>query len=230
MQDLTKFSPRARPQPVIAEGASVIVEPYDGEHHAVELWEGLGGTADAINDLLKYFPNGQFAEPSDFRTWLDTENASGSYVTRVFRAKETGRLVGMASYMRLDEKNGVIEVGAVAHGPAMQRSTMATEVHYLMARHIFDDLGYRRYEWKLNNENEKSHASAKRLGFTYEGVFRNHMVAKGRNRDTAWYAMIDSEWPARKAAFEAFLAQENFTADGRQIRTLAEIREAGAHG
>lgn len=229
MQDLTKFSPRARPQPVVAEGASVIVEPYDGERHAVDLWEGLGGTADAINDLLKYFPNGLFAEPSDFRAWLDAENASGSYVTRVFRAKETGRLVGMASYMRLDEKNGVIEVGAVAHGPAMQRSTMATEVHYLMARHIFDDLGYRRYEWKLNNENEKSHASAQRLGFTYEGVFRNHMVAKGRNRDTAWYAMIDSEWPERKAAFEAFLAPENFTAEGLQIRTLAEIREAGAH-
>tara|TARA_B100000378_G_scaffold83848_1_gene65988 strand:+ start:524 stop:1171 length:648 start_codon:yes stop_codon:yes gene_type:complete len=211
-------------------GTSVIVEPYDGERHAIDLWVGLGGTADAINALLLYFPNGPFVEPSDFRAWLDQTNASGSYITRVFRSVATGKLVGMASYMRIDEKNGVIEVGAVAHGPAMQRSTMATEAHYLMARHIFDDLGYRRYEWKLNNENEKSHASARRLGFTYEGVFRNHMVAKGRNRDTAWYAMIDSEWPERKAAFEAFLAPENFTDDGRQIRTLAAIRETGAHG
>ncbi|WP_180898352.1 GNAT family N-acetyltransferase [Martelella soudanensis] len=230
MQDLTGFTPRERPRPVVAEGVSVIVEPYDGERHAAELWQGLGGTADAINDLLKYFPNALFTGPADFRAWLDRENASGSYVTRVFRSRESGRLVGTASYMRLDEKNGVIEVGSVAHGPAMQRSTMATEAHYMMARHIFDDLGYRRYEWKLNNENEKSHSSARRLGFTYEGVFRNHMVAKGRNRDTAWYAMIDSEWPELKAAFEAFLAPENFTAGGMQVRSLAEIREDRANG
>ena len=230
MQDLSDFPPRARPQPIVQNGASVAVEPYDGARHGEELFEGLGGTADAINALLLYFPNGPFEGVSDFRAWLDRENASGSYVTRVFRSVESGKLVGMASYMRLDEKNGVIEVGAVAHGPAMQRSTMSTEVHYLMARHVFDDLGYRRYEWKLNNDNAKSHASAKRLGFAYEGVFRQHMVTKGKNRDTAWYAMIDSDWPALKAAFEAFLSPANFDAGGGQIRSLAAIREGAVHG
>lgn len=230
MQDLSRFTPRERPRPIIQKGASVIVEPYDGERHALDLWDSLGGTAEAINTLLLYFPNGPYDEPSGLRAWLDRENASGSYATRVFRSVETGKLVGMASYMRIDEKNGSIEVGSVAHGPQMQRSTMATEAHYLMARHIFEDLGYRRYEWKLNNDNAKSHAAAKRLGFTFEGVFRNHMVAKGKNRDTAWYAMIDSDWPARKAAFETFLAPSNFNADGSQIHSLAEIRQGGANG
>ncbi|AJY48121.1 GNAT family N-acetyltransferase [Martelella endophytica] len=224
MEDLSRFTPRLRPQPVHQRGISVTVEPYDVHDHGAGLWQALGREPAAVNALLQYFPNQDFTGRRDFDAWLDEQNASGQYVTRVFRRAGGGEIVGMASYMRIDERNGVIEVGAVAHGPAMQRSVMATEVHYLMARHAFDDLHYRRYEWKCHNENAKSKASAARLGFTFEGVFRKHMVAKGRNRDTAWFSMIDEEWPVIRAAFEAWLSPENFDGEGRQRRELAEIR------
>jgi RimJ/RimL family protein N-acetyltransferase len=127
--------------------------------------------------------------------------------------------------MRMDPANGVIEVGNVMFSPALQRTPAATEAMFLMARHIFEDLGYRRYEWKCNAANLPSQNAARRLGFLYEGLFRQHMIVKGRNRDTAWYAMLDSEWPARKRAFEAWLAEENFDAEGRQLRALSEFRE-----
>ncbi|MET3598375.1 GNAT family N-acetyltransferase [Martelella mangrovi] len=228
MSDLSGFSPRLRPQPVHQRGVHVTVEPYDRGEHGAALWDALGGTAEAVNTLLRFFPQPDFSGPDDFYAWLEAQNASGNLVTRVFRQAGTGTVVGMASYMRIDENNGSIEIGTVAHGPAMQRTPMATEVQYLMARHVFDDLGYRRYEWKCNSEHVVSRAAAARLGFTFEGVFRNHMVAKGKNRDTAWFSMIDSEWPSIRAAFEAWLAPENFDADGRQVRGLGEIRSGGA--
>ena len=112
----------------------------------------------------------------------------------------------------------------------MQRSPVSTETHYLLARHVFEDLGYRRYEWKCHNENAASKRTAERLGFTFEGIFRQHIVSKGANRDTAWYSMIDSEWPALKAAFEAWLAPENFDQNGRQVRRLEDIRASQMRG
>jgi len=130
----------------------------------------------------------------------------------------------MASYLRITPAHGVIEVGYIWYSPALQRTRMATEAMYVMARHAFEDLGYRRYEWKCNALNEPSRRAALRLGFAYEGVFRQHMVVKDRNRDTAWYSMLDSEWPAAKAAFEAWLQPGNFDAEGRQLRGLAELR------
>ena len=131
----------------------------------------------------------------------------------------------MATFMRIDTANGVCEVGSIAHAPSIQRSAIATEAQFLMMRHVFDDLGYRRYEWKLNDLNWPSHAAARRLGFTYEGLFRNHIVAKGRNRDTAWYAMIDADWPRVRRAFDLWLDPANFDEHGRQIRRLQDIRE-----
>jgi RimJ/RimL family protein N-acetyltransferase len=122
--------------------------------------------------------------------------------------------------MRIDAPNGVIEVGNVMFSPSLQRTAAATETMYLMAKYIFEDLGYRRYEWKCNALNLPSRRAAERLGFTYEGVFRQHMIIKGKNRDTAWFSMLDSEWPNCKQAFEAWLATENFDAEGRQKRTL----------
>ena len=226
MSDLSGFVPRLRPQRVHQRGLYVTVEPYDEGEHGAALWQALGGSADAVNVLLRFFPQPDFSGPADFYAWLDQQNASGNWVTRVFRRAGDGAVVGMASYMRIDEANGAIEIGSVAHGPAMQRSPIATEVQYLMARHVFDDLGYRRYEWKCNSEHVVSRAAADRLGFTFEGIFRNHMVAKGKNRDTAWFSMIDSEWPAIRAAFEAWLAPSNFDAEGRQVRDLKSIREA----
>jgi RimJ/RimL family protein N-acetyltransferase len=136
---------------------------------------------------------------------------------------ETGKATGWASYMRINPTHGVIEVGNILFSPALQRTRAATEAMYLMARHIFDDLGYRRYEWKCNAENAPSRRAALRFGFTFEGIFRQHMVVKGHNRDTAWFAMLDHEWPARKRAFEAWLQPENFDDSGRQRRSLAEL-------
>jgi RimJ/RimL family protein N-acetyltransferase len=126
--------------------------------------------------------------------------------------------------MRMDPANGAIEVGNILLTPSLQRTIAATEAMYLMARHIFEDLGYRRYEWKCNTNNAPSRRAAQRLGFTFEGIFRQHMVIKGRNRDTAWFSMLDSEWPARKTAFEAWLDPANFDDVGHQIKSLAQLQ------
>jgi len=133
---------------------------------------------------------------------------------------------GYASLMRIDAANGVVEVGNVLFSPSLQRTPAATETMYLMAKYIFEELGYRRYEWKCNALNLPSRRAAERLGFTYEGIFRQHMVVKGRSRDTAWFSMLDSEWPARRRAFEGWLAAENFDADGLQRRTLASFADS----
>ena len=130
----------------------------------------------------------------------------------------------MASYLRMEPQHGVIEIGHIWFAPALQRTRQATEAIFLMARHAFDELGYRRFEWKCDSLNGPSRRAAERFGFVFEGIFRQHMVVKGRNRDTAWYSMTDGEWPVRRAAFEAWLAPENFDRDGRQRRPLAEYR------
>ncbi len=139
--------------------------------------------------------------------------------------RESGRPLGHATYLRIAPNDRVIEVGNILYTPALQRTRGATEAMYLMARHAFEDLGYRRYEWKCNALNAPSRRAALRLGFTYEGTFRQHMIVKGRNRDTAWFAMLDSEWPSIKAAFEAWLSPDNFAEDGSQRFDLATIRE-----
>ncbi|MBU0738014.1 MAG: GNAT family N-acetyltransferase [Alphaproteobacteria bacterium] len=221
MRDLSTFKGCPSPQPVRLEGRFVVVEPYDRAAHLEPLWSGLGGIA--INPLLTYFTQPDFNGIEDFEAWLAAVQKSG-WVTEVFRDKATGKIVGMANYMRPDPANGVVEIGGVAHGPAMSRSPLSTEAHYLLARHVFDDFGYRRYEWKCHNENEPSKVTAKRYGFSFEGVFRQHMLSKGRNRDTAWFSMIDSEWPLIRAAFEAWLSPENFDEAGRQRRRLEDLR------
>lgn len=221
MRDLKNYKVEA-PGPVTLAGRYVTLEPYERDKHLEALWEGLGGMG--VNDLTRYFPNDDFAGIEEFATWLENARTQSNFVTLVFRDNASGRIVGMASYMRPDPKNGVIEVGSVAHGPTVQRSPLTTEVHYLMARHVFEDLGYRRYEWKCHNENEPSRRSAIRYGFSFEGVFRQHVISKGTNRDTAWFSMIDGEWPLLKQAFEAWLSPDNFDRDGGQRRRLEDIR------
>jgi RimJ/RimL family protein N-acetyltransferase len=132
----------------------------------------------------------------------------------------TGVAVGFASYMRIEPVHKVIEVGSILYTPALQRTAGATEAMYLMAKHVFEDLGYRRYEWKCNALNTPSRTAALRLGFSFEGIFRQHMIVKGENRDTAWFSMLDSEWPARREAFENWLDPSNFDAEGRQKTPL----------
>lgn len=223
MRDLKSFKGCPPPQPVRLEGHHVILEPYERAVHIQTLWEALGGE-EGINDLIHYFPNPLYHAPEQFADWLEGMNADGRLITLVFRDKEDGEVVGMASYMRADPANGVIEVGSVAHGPGMKRSPLSTEAHYLMALHVFETLGYRRYEWKCHNENQPSKVAARRLGFTFEGVFRQHMVSKGANRDTAWFSMIDGEWPLLAKAFETWLSPDNFDDHGHQRRRLEDIR------
>jgi RimJ/RimL family protein N-acetyltransferase len=208
---------------VLIEGRYVVLEPYDRAKHLEALWnDAFGGMA--INPLLKYFTQDDFAGIEDFDAWLAAVQQKSGWITEVFRDKAVGKVVGLANYMRADPANGVVEVGGVAHGPAMARSPLSTEAHYLMARHVFEELGYRRYEWKCHSENEPSRKAAKRLGFTFEGIFRQHMISKRANRDTAWFSMIDGEWPLIKAAFERWLSPDNFDGGGRQKRRLEEIR------
>lgn len=202
-------------------GKHLKLEPYNRDKHLNDIWNALGG-ADGINERLKFFPNDDFEVPDDLGAWLDAGNKNGSLVTFV-AINDASQVLGMASYMRIDTKYGSIEVGAVAHGSGMARSPLSTELHYLMARNAFD-MGYRRYEWKCHNENGPSKKAAIRYGFTFEGVFRQHMISKGKNRDTAWFAMIDKEWPVIREAFELWLEPHNFDAEGRQIRKLEDIR------
>ncbi|MVA24744.1 GNAT family protein [Agrobacterium vitis] len=224
MQDLKTYRVAA-PAPVRLEGHYVLVEPFVREQHLSDLWAGLGG-GDAVNQALRYFPNDDFSGVEVFGDWLEGANASGSLITHIFRSKADSSIVGMASLMRPDPKNGVVEVGSVAHGPAMKRSALSSEAHYLLARHVFEDLGYRRYEWKCHNDNEPSKITARRYGFTFEGVFRQHMISKGKNRDTAWFSIIDADWPLVKAGFEAWLDPDNFDADSNQKRRLEDIRSS----
>ena len=138
----------------------------------------------------------------------------------------SGRAVGVASYLRIDPGNGVIEVGHIHFSPAMQGRTISTEAMYLMMRQVFEVLGYRRYEWKCDALNRPSRDAAQRLGFAFEGLFRQATMYKGRNRDTAWYALIDREWPAAREAFESWLAEDNFAADGSQQESLSALMRA----
>ena len=228
MRDLSNYKVAA-PSPVTLTGRFVTLEPYDRKKHLADLWEALGG-AEGINELIRYFPNDQYSTAEEFGAWLDNVNANLGFVTLVARENASGAVVGVASYMRPDPKNGVIEVGSVAHGLAMKRSPMSTELHYLMARHVFETLDYRRYEWKCHNENEPSKVTSLRYGFTFEGVFRQHIISRGANRDTAWFSMIDSEWPVIKAGFEAWLSPDNFDEDGRQKKRLEDLRAEFAGG
>lgn len=221
MHDLKHWTTRPAPAPVTLEGRYVRVEPYDRVQHLEALWDGFGGLS--INPLLKYFTQDEFSGIADFDAWLAAVQ-KGGWVTEVFRDKANGKVMGMANYMRPDPANGVVEIGGIAHGPAMARSALSTEGQYLLAKHAFEDLGYRRYEWKCHDLNEASKRTAQRLGFSFEGVFRQHMLSKGQNRDTAWFSIIDSEWPVTAKAFEAWLSPDNFDAQGNQKRRLEDIR------
>ena len=205
---------------VALEGELVRLEPVDVARHARQLFTAQSSAP----ELWEYLPYGPFANETAFRVWLTERAATSDPLFYAIIERKSGRALGMASFLRIEQGHGVIEVGHIWYSPALQRTRLATDAMYVMARHVFDDLGYRRYEWKCNALNEPSRRAAVRLGFTFEGVFRQHMVIKGENRDTAWYSMLDGEWPAAKAAFEAWLRPDNFDAEGRQLRSLAELR------
>jgi RimJ/RimL family protein N-acetyltransferase len=232
-------SPAPRPSRITLQGRTVMLEPLN-ESHADELYPLVGGSEHAW--LWDYMPDGPFTSIEQFRVsvtakaqmedplfWAvivpekisgDNKNHNKNHVGG------KGKAVGIVSLLRISPENRTVEVGAILFSPALQRTTAATEVIYLLGKHVFRDLGYRRFEWKCNSLNESSKRAALRLGFSYEGLFRQHMIVKGRNRDTAWYAMLDSEWEGIQAAFEKWLEPSNFDGDGAQQKRLEEFRVA----
>jgi len=224
LSDLSNWKMCAAPDLKTVRGRFVSVEPAQFPGCAKDLFSVIGGSAN--DDLWTYIPIGPFEDAEQFSAVMAYVIAQQNWMTHLFREARTGAPLGMASYMRIRPEAGSAEVGSVVFSKQLQRTPAATEAMYLMARHLFDDLGYRRYEWKCNNANEASKRAAIRLGFSFEGVFRQDQVVKGANRDTAWYSIIDGEWPRVKAAFEAWLAPENFDEAGAQQRSLLEIRDA----
>lgn len=184
------------------------------------------GTHGADNDQQwRYLWDGPFPDRASFDSYLKQKATSEDPLFFAIVDKASGQAAGHAAYMRIEPQHRVIEVGSILYTSDFQRTTGSTEVMYLMARHVFEDLGYRRYEWKCNALNAPSRRAALRLGFTFEGIFRQHMIIKGRNRDTAWFSMLDSEWPARKQAFERWLDPSNFDIDGRQRISLSALNQ-----
>jgi RimJ/RimL family protein N-acetyltransferase len=217
------WSPRQRPPLTPMEGAYCRLEPLDAERHASDLYAAFG--EDREGRMWSYLPWGPYA---DFGTFLEAVRAGlrrEGFVTYAVIAPG-GKPLGHASYLNINLAAGSIEVGAITYSPALQKTPAGTEAMFLMMRRVFDELGYRRYEWKCNSLNAPSRAAAERYGFRFEGVFRQADVVKGRNRDTAWFSITDGEWPAVKAAFERWLAPANFDGAGRQRERLSALTRA----
>ena len=202
------------------EGRLVRLEPLDAERHAEALFRAYAADSDGRN--WTYLPYGPFASLVDYRAWLEDKQAQRDECFFTIVDSASAQPVGVAAYLRIQPATGSIEVGHLSYAPALQRTPASTEAMYLMMKRVFDDWGYRRYEWKCDSLNAPSRAAATRLGFRYEGLFRKLMVVKGRNRDTAWFSIVDDEWPEIRTAFERWLAPSNFDAAGRQRRRLAE--------
>jgi RimJ/RimL family protein N-acetyltransferase len=209
------------PERKILAGTDVRLEPVEAA-----LVPGLYALSHARPEdaaLWTYLAYGPFADRSAFAAWLEERSRSSDPLFFALVERTSGAAAGMASYLNIVPANGSVEIGHIWFAPPLQRTRAATEAIFLMCRHVFDDLGYRRLEWKCNALNEASIRAARRFGFTYEGTFRQHMVVKGRNRDTAWFAMLDHEWPRVRAAFERWLDPDNFDAAGRQQISLTAL-------
>jgi RimJ/RimL family protein N-acetyltransferase len=214
--------PAKRPERIVMKGRWVTLAPLDADKHARDLYEG--STGDAMRAAVwDYLFDPSHRDFDAFRVDLEKKAASPDPLFFAVIDNATGRALGYQTLMRIDLANRVVEVGNIMWTPAMQRTPGATEAQFLFARYVFDELGNRRYEWKCNDLNAPSKRAAVRFGFAFEGVFRQHMIVKGRNRDTAWFAMVDREWPARKAAYERWLAPDNFDVKGQQKTRLSDL-------
>lgn len=218
--DLSHWTPRPRPDFRVIEGRYVTLEPLDPAAHAECLF-AASQVPDAVDRFRWLFEDPPTDLPN-FHAWVERVAASPDPLFWAIRDKATGRIAGRQTLMRIDPAHGVIEIGNIYWGPPIARQRGATEALYLFMAHVFDDLGYRRFEWKCNTFNEPSKTAARRFGFTFEGVFRQHMVTKGQNRDTAWFSILDGEWPRLKAGYRAWLDPDNFDSDGRQRRRLQD--------
>lgn len=218
--DLAGWAPRPRPDGRTLAGRLVRLERLSAPRHGVNLAAAVAAPAALYDFLFEPAPAG----PGDVSAWVAAVAAGADPLFYAVVDQASGRAAGRLALMRIEPQHGVIEVGHILFGRALQRTAGATEAIHLIARHVFEDLGYRRLEWKCDDRNTPSKRAALRFGFSAEGVFRQHMVIKGKNRDTAWFAMLDGEWPRLRGAFERWLQPSNFDPDGRQRRRLEEMR------
>jgi RimJ/RimL family protein N-acetyltransferase len=230
---LVNWTPRTPISATTLVGRYVRIDPLNISDDVPLLWDALGGNDDTINERLKWYGIPSLKNTQQLESLLATlERPGDGWAVNVMRlatgeAQGLGEVVGMASYIATETEHGSTEIGYVAHGLRMSRTPAATEAHYLLAKHAIETKGYRRYEWKCDSQNTPSRKTAVRLGFQYEGLFRQHRVtASGSNRDTCWYSMLDSEWLQRKMEFEAWLDPSNFDDDKMQRRKLEDIRNA----
>ena len=220
-QPVPGWTARPRPLRTPIEGRFCRIEILDPQKHAADLFAANRLDQDGRN--WTYLGYGPFERAQDYRAWADAVAAAEDPLFHTIIDRDTDKAVGVASLMRIDAGNGVIETGHLNYSPLLQRKPAATEAMFLLMRRVFDELGYRRYEWKCDALNAPSRAAAERLGFIYEGLFRQATVYKGRNRDTAWFSIIDGEWPGLKRAYEAWLDPANFAAGGEQKQSLATL-------
>lgn len=218
-------APAGKPAAVVLDGRYGRVEKLDPARHADTLWDAVEGH----DELWTYMSYGPFSDQDSFSCWLAGRAALDDPFSYAV-VDPRGRALGIATLMEFRPAMRVVEVGNILYGMALQRTALATEAQYLLARYAFETLRVRRYEWKCNALNAASRRAALRLGFTFEGIFRQHMIVKGRSRDTAWYALVDGEWPARKRALERWLAPENFDSSGEQRERLSVLVRAAADG
>ena len=209
-----------RPPRTAMSGRYCRVEPIDPARHAEDLYRA--GALDSSRRNFTYLLSGPFDSFDAYRHWMESSCLGDDPLFHAIVDADTGKAAGVAAYMRIDPKNGVIEIGNINYSPLLQRKRAATESMYLMMKRVFET-GYRRYEWKCDSLNAPSRAAAQRLGFSYEGIFRQAVVYRGRSRDTAWYAAIDSEWPALERAFQRWLDPANFDAQGKQRLRLSDL-------
>ncbi len=227
-EPLPGWTARPKPPRTPITGRSCRVEMLDPAKHASDLF--AGNKLDTEGRNWTYLAYGPFEKLEDYRAWLDSVAKTEDPLFHTIVDLASGKAVGIASLMRIDPAGGVIEVGHINYSPLLQRKPHATEAMFLLMSRVFDELGYRRYEWKCDNCNMPSRAAAERYGFTFEGVFRQAVVYKGRNRDTAWFSITDKEWPAIKRAYQQWLAPANFAADGTQKAKLSDLIAASRRG
>ena len=215
------WTPRQTPPLAAAAGRFCRIEPLDPARHARDLHDANG--EDREGRMWTYLPWGPYADFDEYRAALEIKVRQEGFITYAVVAVDSGKAVGIASYLNANLSAGSIEIGGIAYSPALQHKPAGTEAMYLMMRRVFDELGYRRCEWKCNALNAASRAAAQRYGFRFEGVFRQADVVTGGNRDTAWFSMIDVEWPGIRWAFECWLNPANFDENGRQRERLSVL-------
>ena len=212
------------PARLALDGKAVRLEPINPSVHAAELYEASHGS-DEARRIWNFLPDGPWTNPADFEAWLRGHAATFDRICYAIRSKKTGRACGMAMYLDIQPHPGVIEIGYIWFALDLQRTRGATEALFLMLAYAMDDLGYRRMQWRCNSLNERSRAAARRLGFRFEGIFYNHMIVKCRNRDTAWYSILDDEWPEVRGIIGSWLADENFGHEETARRSLSEMMQ-----